>query len=538
MIAKCFYNMVHFTTNQPPGKAISCCLRRHMRSFCYFKPNSVNSAIQKKRFRCPVADEQKILLKQIEQFLVAKDTERLGTLLRQHRTSDIAEIVELFDPEDCRQIFDSLAKSEAAEVLEKVDEATRAELFDLFADDELVDLISELDPDDAADVLAELDKEESQEVLESLDAEDAEQIKELMVYSEDSAGGIMDPTVLSVDENASANEIIQRIREAEVDEDFYSVFVVDKNERFLGDVRIRLLITGPPDTRICTLIDTDALFVNVDADQEEVRNLFKKNDLMVVPVLDSQRKLVGRITADRVIEVAEEEAAEDMLAMAGTDAAELETFSVFNAARVRMTWLLPCLAGTAVTALLGFLFKGWFFSEGQLHVFLVAVLFSPMIAAISGNAGLQTSAIVVCGLATGDLAALKMGQVFMREVRIALLVALCCGVIGGGICSLLPSFFSNPQIDMDSNVSPMTVSVEQTPRTVALLASRDQILLALAFGIAMFSAIMISTSLGLSLPFLFRRIGLDPAISSGPLVTTANDSISVAIYLLLTLLMT
>ena len=495
-----------------------------------------------------MVDEQKILLKEIEQFLAAKDTERLGELLRQQRTSDIAEIVELFSPEDCRLIFNSLGKPEAAEVFEKVDEATRAELFDLFDDDELVDLISELDPDDAADVLAELDQKESLEVLESLDSDDAEQIKELMVYSEDSAGGIMDPTVLSVDENASVSEVIQRIRAAEVDEDFYSVFVVDKNERFLGDVRIRLLITCPAETHISTLIDTDALFVNVDADQEEVRNIFKKNDLMVAPVLDSQQKLIGRITADRVIEVAEEEAAEDMLAMAGTDAAELETFSVFNAARVRMTWLLPCLAGTAVTALVGFFFRGLFFSEGQLHVFFVAVLFSPMIAAISGNAGLQTSAIVVCGLATGDLAALRMSQVFMREVRIALLIALCCGVIGGSICSFLPSFFANHSSGADAVDASSTESESLSPvsstksgilsATENRLEPKEQFRLAIAFGIAMFCAIMISTSLGLSLPFLFRQIGLDPAISSGPLVTTANDSISVAIYLLLTLLMT
>ena len=495
-----------------------------------------------------MADEQKILLKQIEQFLAEKDTDRLRDLLRQQRTSDIAEIVELVGLEECRQIFDALEKSEAAEVFEKVDEATRAELFDIFNDDELVDLISELDPDDAADVLAELDKEESLEVLESLDAEDAEQIKGLMVYSEDSAGGIMDPTVLSVDENASVSEVIQRIRAAHIDEDFYSVFVVDKNNRFLGEVRIRLLITCPAETRICTLVDTDAVFVHVDADQEEVRNLFKKNDLIVSPVLDAQRKLVGRITADRVIEVAEEEAAEDMLAMAGTDAAELETFSVFNAARIRMTWLLPCLAGTAVTALLGFFFRGLFFSEGRIHVFFVAVLFSPMIAAISGNAGLQTSAIVVCGLATGDLAALKMSQVFMREVRIALLIALCCGIIGGGICSFLPSFFASHRSGTEmadvSSAASDSLSVNSDVKMGLLsvpekqLKAKEQFRLAVAFGIAMFSAIMISTSLGLSLPFLFRKIGLDPAISSGPLVTTANDSISVAIYLLLTLLMT
>jgi magnesium transporter len=206
-----------------------------------------------------------------------------------------------------------------------------------------------------------------------------------------------------------------------------------------------------------------------------------------------------------------------------------------------MTWLLPCLAGTAVTALVGFLFKNWFILGEQLHVFLVAVLFSPMIAAISGNAGLQTSAIVVCGLATGDLAALKMSQVFMREVRIAFLVALCCGIIGGGICSLLPSFFANHSKEATLNVSGETsvaVAVESSDQPIGLLAQNEQIQLAIAFGIAMFSAIMISTSLGLFLPFLFRHIGLDPAISSGPLVTTANDSISVAIYLLLTLLLT
>lgn len=487
-----------------------------------------------------MADEQKILLKQVETLLEANDTERLRELLGDQRSSDIAEIVEILSPEECRQIFDALDKPDAAEVFEKVDEATRWELFDLFNDEELVDLISELDPDDAADVLAELDKEESQEVLEGMDSEDAEQIKELMVYSEDSAGGIMDPTVLSVTKDALVNEAIERIRQAEIDEDFYSVFVVDRTGRFLGDVRIRQLITCSAHKHIRDLINTDTIFADVNDDQEKIYNLFKKNELIVVPVLDRNHKLVGRITADRIIEVAGEEAAEDMFAMAGTDPAELETFSAFNAARVRMTWLLPCLAGTAVTALVGFLFKGWFYSSDQLHVFLVAVLFSPMIAAISGNAGLQTSAIVICGLATGDLAALKMSQVFTREVRIAALVALCCGIIGGLICSFLPSFFATNQPGTGSvdAVQAASASAPLNDPAVSLLQPREQYRLAVAFAIAMFTAIMISTSLGLFLPFLFRHIGIDPAISSGPLVTTANDSISVAIYLLLTLLMT
>jgi magnesium transporter len=153
-----------------------------------------------------------------------------------------------------------------------------------------------------------------------------------------------------------------------------------------------------------------------------------------------------------------------------------------------------------------------FFEHNNPLIYVAAVAFVPMIAAISGNAGLQTSTIVVSGLATGHLAALKLSQVFTREVRIALLVALSCGVIGGIACAILLNLKAS-----ESTIEPVR--------------------LMFAFGTAMFSAIMVATTLGLFLPFLFRRIGIDPAISSGPLVTTANDSISVAIYMTLTLLL-
>jgi len=462
-----------------------------------------------------MANEQKQLLEQIEELLESPDRSGLTTLLEDQRSSDIAEIVEVLDSEHCRAVFDALEKSIAAEVLEKVDEATRKELFELFDESELAAIISELDPDDAADIIPELPEEKREELLKLVP--DAVRIKNLMKYSEDSAGGIMDPAVLSVDEHATVGQAIDKIRAAEFDEDFYSVFVVNSQGQFLGDVRIRLLITRPENSQIKQLIDTDTIYVTVDTDQEEVRNIFSKNDLIVVPVLDKNNKLVGRITADRIIEVAEEEAAEDMYAMAGTDAAELEKISFAHAARIRMTWLLPCLAGTAVTAVVLFFFHHKFDSMANLAVIYgTVVAFVPMIAAISGNAGLQTSAIVVCGLATGDLAALKIGQVFAREVRVAFLVALSCAVIGATICGI----FINSDM--------LSSSAGQTGYHIKI---------AIAFGIAMFSAIMVATTLGLLLPFLFRRIGIDPAISSGPLVTTANDSISVTIYLTLTLLL-
>jgi magnesium transporter len=454
-----------------------------------------------------VPKEQKQLLQRIEVLLEVADTAALGRLLDEQRSSDIAEVVELLDNEQRRIIFDVLNRPVSAEVLEKVDEATRGELYEVLKDDEIKSLVSELDLDDAADLLAELPEERRQKVLKSLAPVESAEIKKLMSYSEDSAGGIMDPVVISVPEEATVAEAVNKIRAAEIDEDFYSVFVVDRTGKFLGDVRIRLLLTRPENAKINDLIDPDTIYVVAADDQERVRNVFRDNDLIVVPVLDKGHKLVGRITADRVIEVAEEEAAEDLYTMAGTDPDELDDVSVLHAARVRMTWLLPCLIGTGITAVVMMFFRNY-----NHTIFLAAAAFVPMIAAISGNAGLQTSAIVVSGLATGHLAALRLSQVFTREVRIALLVALSCGIIGGIICSLL----LNPGTT-ESAIEPMRI--------------------VFAFGTAMFSAIMVATTLGLFLPFLFRRIGIDPAISSGPLVTTANDSISVAIYMTLTLLL-
>ncbi len=450
---------------------------------------------------------RQILLQQIEFLLEAQDRESLTELLSRERSSDIAEVVELLDDDRRQVIFDFLDEDTSSEVLEKVGPATRAALFDILNEDQIKRFISRLDYDDAADLLAELPEHLSSKVLSGLTPTHADQIRKLSEFPADSAGGIMDPVVISVQEKATVTEAIKRIRSYGIDEDFYSVYVVDNEGKFLGDVRIRMLLTASEDTKISRLTDTDTIYVVADDDQERVRNVFSKNDLIVVPVLDKQHKLIGRITADRVIEVAEQEAAEDLYAMAGTEPDELETFSVFHAARVRMTWLLPCLIGTGITALVLTLFK-----DSNRFVYLAAVAFAPMIAAISGNAGLQTSAIVISGLATGHLAALKFSQVFTREVRIALLVALSCAIVGGLVCLLLMNAKGAGE-------------------------EANALKLVFALGTAMFVAIMISTTLGLFLPFFFKRIRIDPAISSGPLVTTANDSISVTIYMTLALLL-
>jgi magnesium transporter len=458
-----------------------------------------------------MAEEQtRLLLEEIAPLLEAGDRDALRRWLDDQRESDVAELVETVDRDQARLIFDAMAPPEAALVFLKVNEATRTRLFEMLDEREIQGIFSELDSDDATDLLAELPDDAAETVLAGLGRTEAFDIRRLMRYSPDSAGGIMDPVVISVPADATIGDTVNKIRAAEIDEDFYFIYVVDEGGRFLGQVRLRLLLTRPETARIGELIEPDPVYVTVDMDQEEVRNIFRKNDLLVVPVLDRDRRLVGRITADRVIEVAEEEAVEDLYVMAGTNPDELESFSAVHAARVRMTWLLPALLGTGITATILTVFRAH-----NPTIYLTAVAFAPMIAAISGNAGLQTSAIVVSGLATGHLAALRLATVLSREVRIAVLVALSCALLGATACAVLIH--------------------TRTSTAGATHAPPGQ--LVVAFGVAMFSAIMVATTLGLLLPFAFRRLGIDPAISAGPLVTTANDSISVAIYMTLAVLL-
>ena len=464
---------------------------------------------------------RQMLLKQVELLLETVDKTALGKLLCEQRSSDIAELIELLDNDQRRIVIDMLEEDASAEVLEKVDVATRAALFELLREKEIQRLISRQNTDDAADLLAELPEQICLKVLNSLDPVQSAEIRKLMRYSEDSAGGIMDPVLISVHEDATVAEAVSKIRAAEIDEDFYSVYIIDKNGQFLGDVRIRLLLTLPENKKIKDLLDRDTIYVVTDDDQERVRNVFSRNDLIVVPVLDNDHKLVGRVTADRVIEVAEEEAAEDIYVMAGTNPSELESESIFHAARVRMTWLMPALFGTAVTAVVGMFFRNLFFETEQLYVWTAAFVFAPMIAAISGSAGLQTSAIVVSGLAIGHLADLRLKEVLEREIPIALLVAVFCCLFGALANAVLSNLFAG----------------SSTVETITSIDLSEHIRIVIAFGTGMFAAIMVATTLGLLLPFLFRRIGIDPAISAGPMVTTANDSISVAIYMTLTLLL-
>ncbi|MBN1765515.1 MAG: magnesium transporter [Sedimentisphaerales bacterium] len=454
---------------------------------------------------------RKQLLDRIEQLIEAKHFDELRQLLSESRSADVAEVVEVLD-EIARQIlFDLLDAQVAGEVLEKIDEATRIEVVEDLSSDELTDIVATLPPDEAADVVSQLSDEQTEHVLDQIPDPDSVQIEKLLGYPEDTAGGIMNPELVKVNISDTVHQAIDNFRESDPEEDFYFIFVVDDNGVYKGCVGLDALLRFSRKTPISEVLEKEIPSVNVTADQEEIANTFRKNDLIIMPVVDEKGILLGRITVDDVVDVMDEEAEEDVLVMAGTHPSELDTRNIIKAATIRLPWLLTCMCGSMLSALiLVSIFQGHFTKAEWVCI----TMFLPAIAAMGGNSGMQTSTVVVRGLATGDLAALDVIQVFSRESRVALIVA--------GVCAFIAALVANSWLSL--------FPVENFPVS-------DIAILALAVGLAMFGAIMLSTSLGLFLPYLFRNLGIDPAISSGPLITTFNDMMSFFTYISLFLLL-
>ena len=371
----------------------------------------------------------------------------------------------------------------------------------------LTEILVELPPDDAVDMLGELSDEASEEILEQMPDEVADRLEELLGYDEETAGGIMTPDIVAVPASASVADAVEHVRQASQQEDLNEVFVVDAAHKLVGVVPLRRLVTNPPSTKLGDICDCDPVTVMVDDDQETVVQAIRKYDVMEAAVLAADGRLVGRITHDDLLDVAEEEAAEDLLRMAGTDTSELETSSVFQAARIRLTWLLPCMFGMLLTAAVLQIAEPKF----DIALFGALALFVPMIGATGGNTGIQITTVIVRGFATGELASTKLVRALVREGRIALTMAPVCGLLAWGLVTMFFPIFAWMGVEAGGLADPARV--------------------AQAVGIAMTLAILVAGFLGIALPFSFRRLGVDPAVSSGPLVTTVNDVVSVTIYM-------
>ncbi|MCK4852212.1 MAG: magnesium transporter, partial [Candidatus Omnitrophica bacterium] len=396
-----------------------------------------------------------------------------------------------FSAEDKLRIFGSLSSDSAAVVLDVTDPQTRLQILQGFDNKKLARVLDEMPVDEAADVIEDVAEEKREGLLDLMEQEDAEEVEEILGYPEDSAGRVMNPNFVFVRQDDDVEDAIKHIRGIELDEDFYNVYVVDEKRRLKGIVPLRKFLLSPSGTLVRNIMEQDVHSVLVDTDQEQAAMIMKKYDLFSLPVVDDKGELVGRITADDIIDVIDEERAEDISKMTGTIEEERGTETTFRATRNRLPWLIVCMIGSIVTGLVIQMF------EVTLAEMIALVSFIPVITATGGNSGVQASTVVVRGIALGHMDFGKLGDEIRRQFKIAVSLGFVCGMV----LTVLASFWKR-----DSH-------------------------LGLIAGLSIFLVVIWSNFVGVFVPVIFKRMNIDPAIASGPLITTLNDVIGVFIYL-------
>jgi len=431
--------------------------------------------------------------------------EAIRRLMRKGAMTNLRRIVEKTHPADLAAIFQELNDLEqgrlfqvlvqagiAGDVLSELDQEVLQDLVESLSDDELAEILSAMDADDAADLLALLPEERRSGILSAMDLEDSEDIGKLLGYPEDSAGGIMTSSFFALGEGVTVQEAIQAIQGAEEAETVFYVYVVDDEGRLVGVVSLRQLITSPPTATLRQIMNRDVIRVDVTTDQEQVARLVAKYDLLAIPVVDEQNHLVGIITVDDVIDVLREEATEDVFKMAGTSQEELVYGNkVLPIVRIRMPWLVVNLFGGILTGTI----LWWF--RATVEEIIALVSFVPVITAMGGNVGTQSSSILVRAFATGRVDFNNLRAHLWKEIRVGLLLGIVCGCLVG----------------------------------LAAVIWHRNAYLGLVVGVSMVAAMTVAATMGTLAPAVFRKLNIDPAVASGPFVTTANDITGILIYL-------
>jgi magnesium transporter len=414
-------------------------------------------------------------------------------LIAGYHPIDIAYAIEALNPDERQEVFRLLEAHEAGVVLEEVDNDIEAELVEQTEDEELAEIIDAMPPDSGADVVGRLGDEQAQRVLELMPDEESDEIEGLLEYPEDSAGGLMTTELIAVPEHLTAEQALERIRESGIDpEGAAYVYVVDDAHRLAGVVDLRALVTIRRAARLADFMLTDLITVAPEEDQEEVVRLADRYDLLAVPVVSSQGVLLGTVTHDDVVDAIAEEHTEDVLRMAGTDAPDLLSKSSIHVALIRLPWLTISLVGSLGAATI---IK--YFGVNLRDALILLASFIPVVTAMGGNSGLQSSTIVVRSLALGTLSGYGVGRLFVRELLTAVTMGTICGVVVGVIGW---AFFGGMAIGI-------------------------------IVGVSMFLAITWAATIGTFVPLLFNRLGADPALASGPLTTMLNDVFGLIIYL-------
>jgi magnesium transporter len=428
----------------------------------------------------------------IEYLASERNNRMILNILVGNHPADIADIIQSLSEEHSSYVFGLLDADTASDVLVEIDEVTKDKLVAELQHERLSEIVDEMDSDDAADIVAELPEEVAEKVLEAIDAEDSEEVKELLQHEEDTAGGIMALEFICVSEQVTVDEAIREIRsKAEEVGEVYNVYVIDGEGTLVGYLPLKKMILAKSKQKIRDLMVKEVISVPTDTDQEEVANIFRRYNLVSLPVVDEQKHLVGRITVDDIVDVMEEEASEDIQKMAGiSDEEEIRETSVYKISFGRLPWLLVGLVGQLVSALVMKQF------QASLEQIFIVAFFIPLMMAMGGNAGIQAATIIVRGIALGEWSPGDMLKRFSSEIRVSLLNGTICGII-----------------------------------IFMIVAIIDRPAFGFVLSLSLLAVILNASFIGASIPLLMRKIGVDPAIATGPLITTFNDIIGIFIYL-------
>jgi magnesium transporter len=430
-------------------------------------------------------------LDEIRSLIGAQNTAALQEFFNDFHYADIAEIANELQLEEALFLIRTLDSVRTGDVLTELDEDLREEILSELSPVEIASELAELDTDDAADIITELPSELAQEVISEIeDREHAAEIIELLRYDENSAGGLMAKELIKVNENWTVTTCVREMRaQAEYVTRVHSIYVVDNENILKGRLSLKDLLISPNNAHIKDVYIPKVDYVSVNEDPEEVAKIMAKYDLEAIPVVDEMKRLVGRITIDDIVDVIKEEADKDYQQMAGITQDVYADDSILDLTRARLPWLIVGLIGGLGAAFI----MGTFESIISEHAILF--FFTPLIAAMAGNVGVQSSAIIVQGIANDDIKG-SIGARLSKELFLSLLNGLILAVL---------LFLST-------------------------WLWKGELLTASAVSLSLIAVIIIAGLIGTFIPLFLNKRGIDPAVATGPFITTSNDIFGILIY--------
>lgn len=434
----------------------------------------------------------KELITQIETLVQQNNIVELESILHEIHFADIAEIMNDLDTSEAIYIFNLLDSEITAEILLELDDEVRENILRSLSAKEIAEELDELDTDDAADIIAELPQSKKAQVISELeDVEHAKDIVDLLRYDENTAGGIMAKELVKVNENWNVLTCVKEMRhQAENVTRVHSIYVVDDEDRLKGRLSLKDLLTTSTKTQISDIYIKKVDYVRVDTKDVEVARIMQKYDLEAIPVIDELDRLVGRVTIDDIIDIIKEEADKDYQLAAGISQDVEADDSILELTKARLPWLVLALFGGFISVKVLGIF------EPMMNSHRMLLFFTPLIAAMAGNVGVQSSAIVVQGLANNSLT----GSLWNR-----LLKELSLSLLNGSILAVILILGTHFLLGYEFIIG-ITVSI------------------------ALLSVIVVASLIGTFIPIILDKYGIDPALATGPFITTSNDILGIIIY--------